>query len=353
MTHLDPQKIRSSILMYALGDAWGYVSEFDTYHKIIRQQPPIPKTLVISDDTQMSLYTIEALRTAESWGLDVESIVYDENVADTVRVILADAYLDFFHDPDNYRAPGMTCMGALGAYASIRELAQKEGITLKGDEGNTNDSMGCGTIMRAPWLGFTRYNRETVVALNILHSQTTHGDPVGWVASAVSSLVTRDLTAGAVGDVNIFSHAIRVVDEISAMNFPLINTVSAAAISVRNSLSVYLNSWDRIAVALRPKPDSILTQVDINEVFGEGWIANESLFNALGAFQLYRDREKVMDGMKRLVYSNGDSDSIAAVGGAFFGAAYGVSGETQRAVLSKLEPRYQYEIKQAMSFLEA
>lgn len=347
----NADKLRSSVLLYALGDAWGYTVEFDTYRSILKKQPGVPSLLTISDDTQMSLYTMEALQTAEAEGIDIEDIVDNEDVSDKVRKFLADAYLDFFCDPDNYRAPGMTCMGSLSDYAAAKDDAEFLNVELKGDEGNTNKSLGCGTIMRSPWLGFLGYNRETIVALNVLHSQVTHGNPVGWLVSAVSSLMSRDLANGVVGEKNIFAHAIELVEEIESMNFELAEQLASAIPSVKGSLKVYLSSWDRIEVALAAKPDAPRFETDLNEVFGEGWTAHESLYNALASFQLYQGRENVFSGVKRLVYSNGDSDSIAAIGGAFFGAQYGIAEQTQRVLMSKLEPRYRYEIKNMFSFV--
>ena len=79
--------------------------------------------------------------------------------------------------------------------------------------------------------------------------------------------------------------------------------------------------------------------------FGEGWVADETLYNAIIAVAAYSSRS-IYKGIQRLVWTNGDSDSLAAVGGAFLGAFKGYEA-LQYDVKSNLENRYQVELSAA------
>lgn len=63
--------------------------------------------------------------------------------------------------------------------------------------------------------------------------------------------------------------------------------------------------------------------------------------NALAAANFYRS--DALSGLKRLVYTNGDSDSLAAIGGSFMGARYGYDA-LGTDFIGSLEPRYKYEL---------
>ena len=106
-----------------------------------------------------------------------------------VRRIFAEQHLRFEVDPDNGRAPGMTVMTALHHYRRSSQLTGLEGSEL-------NNSKGCGTVMRAPWLGFLDQPRETVAMLSVLQSETTHGHPQAALCSAIAALFVIDIADG-------------------------------------------------------------------------------------------------------------------------------------------------------------
>jgi ADP-ribosylglycohydrolase len=62
--------------------------------------------------------------------------------------------------------------------------------------------------------------------------------------------------------------------------------------------------------------------IDPCDYTGEGWIAEEALATALLCFLLFRDDPHAA--LRRAARTRGDSDSIAALAGAFAGAALGV-----------------------------
>lgn len=72
----------------------------------------------------------------------------------------------------------------------------------------------------------------------------------------------------------------------------------------------------RRACAALPDPET-----DPCTATGAGWIAEEALATALYCFLLFPDDPPAA--VRRAAYSSGDSDSIAALAGAFAGAHHG------------------------------
>jgi ADP-ribosylglycohydrolase len=81
-----------------------------------------------------------------------------------------------------------------------------------------------------------------------------------------------------------------------------------------------LAALDRLDAALAsPDPDA-----DPCLATGAGWIAEEALATAVYCFLLLADDPPAV--VRRAAYSSGDSDSIAALAGAFAGAYHGADG---------------------------
>lgn len=372
-------RVANMLAGYTLGDAWGYITEFMNTEEIAAQAPiPVPHELTISDDTQMSLYTISAVRSLTEEGTALDGIVpaddsqrAREHAADNARTVrrrFADKYLEFFHDEENWRAPGMTCMSALRNYESARLQAQRleEEDRLDGTEGVDNYSLGCGTIMRAPWTGILNVERDTLTLLNILHAQTTHGDPRGWVVSAASALMIRDLhnpeTASAHNENNAdiaadpFRHAVNLVEEIwdirerhDIQHVADPDMLAQACSTIIDDLHSFIATEKTIDKLLAPT-GSFASETDFNDVYGEGWRADESFYNALGILRQHSqhgDNDDITASIERLVHTRGDSDSIAAIGGAFLA----MRGNLPHPVINHLEPRYADEIRNALLLL--
>lgn len=339
------RKINGLVYGFALGDAWGFVTEFMNFDSIQKKQIAIPEVLKISDDTQMSLYTIEALREVfGKYSVDeLNNIISDVNMQNDVRMIFANNYVLFMKDPRNNRALGMTCMKALEKY-------DKQSVNFLGNEGSLgNNSKGCGTIMRAPWLGVLPLDRSAIAVLSILQSETTHGHSTASVSSAVCSLIVHDLFYESYdlnGDDRLFDKALDVLDEISSIDSGLLKNdyVKTGFEEVRKSLVCGKDKWGAF--------ESSLSTIDMNSYFGEGWIAEEALVNAVAAASLYSPSfvNNSMDGIKRLVYTNGDSDSIAAIGGAMLGVYNGYES-FDYDIMNHIEDFYREPLLDAVSFL--
>lgn len=161
----------------AVADAVGYLYEFDD----LEDRPDSSEIVAamseanrISDDTQMTLFTAKAVMDI----LDGQS----------AKQSFEDAYLQWYKTqnqsaplpndtglnayPELYHraAPGLTCMDALRALASGREVR--------------NDSYGCGSVMRLLpiVLLFERYGLETCREIAAISGDVTHKHEMNRVA---------------------------------------------------------------------------------------------------------------------------------------------------------------------------
>lgn len=319
-------RIRAAVYGLAFGDAWGFVTEFTSYASIMRVQPAPPRPLVVSDDTQMSLYTLEAI--SQLRGEDLSDLPSDRELQARVRDAFATQYLRFYDDPDNDRATGNTCMIALGSLdgnATATPVAR-------------NDSKGCGTIMRAPWLGLLPYPVPVLASLSVLQSQVTHGHPLSWVSAAACTLLVRELAALPQPVEGL--ELVDLADECAkqAGSIPLLAEHQSHVDFQRAGIQMIRDQWELF----------ISDEGDPCQFFGDGWVAEETFTTALATFA--RNPHDPMTVIRDLVYTHGDSDSLAAVGGAFAGALNGDGFVTEQMV-ADFEPRYQQELAETVASL--
>ena len=338
----------------AFGDSWGFPTEFLGHSDILKLRILPPRPLQVTDDTQMSLYNIRALREIFEAEADLDSLASDTAQQIRVRKLFAEQHLNFEDDEDNNRAPGRTVMSALYVY---RRSAKETGL-----EGSSpNSSKGCGTVMRAPWLGMLPLSRETVIALAILQSETTHGHPQAALSSAIAALVLREVFRGELvlgGETpkdrlnSMLYAALTLSAEVARLDSSLVSSED-----FQEGVRDFRETVHQILFELESEREERLIDPteDICQWFGEGWVADQALLCALGAFALHG--EDGYGGIQRLVYSEGDSDSIAAIGGALFGAQLGYIAIEAQATERKVrirgafEPRYERELVRAREFL--
>ncbi|MEU8138870.1 ADP-ribosylglycohydrolase family protein [Streptodolium elevatio] len=335
----------------AYGDALGAPTEFLSYAEIMRRYDvPGPRELpvhggvaLVTDDTQMALAVAEAL--ADVLGADSSreaagtpastpdsspggspTAVPDGPVAggrgprlDAKRLTprLRTHFLTWWASPDNNRAPGNTCLRACEALADGVEWSW---ATIRG-------SKGCGANMRvSPVALVDGIGEAERCGAAQLQAAMTHGHPTALAAS--------DLTAAAV-------HALRA--GVAPKDLPAYLRAHAEA-----QRSVYHGDWlgDELwrgpfgttpeafvergwdeCLAVLDRLDAALVLADRRSdpcrVTGAGWVAEEAFATGLLCFLMYEDAP--VDALARAAASSGDSDSIAALAGAFAGAAYGMS----------------------------
>ncbi|WP_194909107.1 ADP-ribosylglycohydrolase family protein [Catenulispora rubra] len=301
-----------SMFGLAFGDCVGKPTEFQRFEEIVRLYGPAgPADLsqdgYVTDDTQMALAVAEALlEQPEGADLAVEPLTGS----------LIEHFLAWAKSPDNNRAPGMTCLracGLLGNGAPWPEASQR-------------GSKGCGANMRVTPIGLLPHVPDTTVAgAAQLQAALTHGHATALAASDLTAFATRWLLRG----------------------MAPADLVPALRERCQEQRRVYHGDWlgdDLWRVPLRDSPEEFIEHgwvecgtvlgvlaeaaenpdpaVDPCGYTGEGWIAEEALATALLCFLMYPDEP--VRALGRAAATGGDSDSIAALAGAFLGARHGI-----------------------------
>lgn len=286
------ERIHDCLLAGALGDALGADIEFaslpeirdrfpDGFHDLPRYQG---KRGAITDDTQMTLFTAEGLvrasvREALKGICHPPSVVHHALLrwlvtqGETPRHEVDREGLIIDRRLHARRAPGLTCLEALGRSRSFGDAA-------------VNRSKGCGTIMRVAPLAFVAADRIRDLAMDC--SALTHGHPTGQEAAAAWALILANLGRG--GDLE--------------------QAASAQAASFGGE------TREAITNALRAVPDGSPETV---EALGAGWTAEEALAIAIYACRCARDLEH---GLTIAVSHSGDSDSTGAIAGNALGLMF-------------------------------
>ncbi len=318
-------RFRGCLLGGAVGDALGAPVEFLDLDEILRaygQQgirdnaPAYGKLGAITDDTQMTLFTAEAVLSAHI------AAALQSQEPDFFRAAAA-SYARWLMTQENSRlissgthkaswllqqkklfsrrAPGTTCLSALQTNRGKVTRA-------------TNDSKGCGGVMRIAPLGMyfahslsRERNRDRVLS-NIFATgrdlaAITHGHPSGFLSAGVLAVVVSlVLVCGTLPD------ALRAAKEVLRQHPSHKETL--AAIEKAESLA-----------KSRPRERSALREL------GKGFVAEEALamglYCALGA-------KNFEDGIILAVNHGGDSDSTGSITGNLLGAAAGVEAIPDR-----------------------
>ncbi|MEU7611977.1 ADP-ribosylglycohydrolase family protein [Micromonospora sp. NPDC049204] len=309
VTPTSSLRASGSLFGLAYGDALGKPTEFLTVAEIEHRYGPTgPRELsgepaLVTDDTQMAL--------AVGWALYEAPTLTPE----AVEPLLRQRFLAWAVSPDNNRAPGMTCLRACA------ELSRG----LRWQEATVAGSKGCGANMRVTPVGLLKVDLDTMAGLAQLQAGLTHGHPTGLAASELTAYAVFALRAGA------------TLPELPAI----------LAERARSQRLVYREQWlgdlwqrpgvgtpeefiargwdeclavlDRLTDALREPDDG----GDPCRATGEGWVAEEALATAL--LCAVRHVDDPVAALTRGATTAGDSDSIAALAGAFVGAAAGMA----------------------------
>jgi len=307
-------RFRGCMLGGAVGDALGAPVEFITRAEILRRfgsdgigsyVPAYGRIGAITDDTQMALFTAEGL--LRGW---VQSC--QEGTTDYV-VTTAHAYLAWLRTQQNRpnstpsegaghgwlyghpelhscRAPGNTCLSALGAMATPGEPA-------------ANRSKGCGGVMRMAPVGLfdsalaRQFSPEQSFRLGTDLAALTHGHPTGALTAGVLAVLILRLTDGATLD-EALALAKGVLGEYPDHDETLQAIERAGALS-----------------------DAALPHHEAIARLGQGWVAEEALAISIYCALVGRD---FREGVILAVNHDGDSDSTGAITGNLLGARDGV-----------------------------
>ena len=299
----------------AIGDAVGYRVEFKRWPEIARMHGENGITLaaaagplLVSDDTQMTLFTLEGVARASS----------ERDVIAQVR----EAYLDWF-GTQRPRPGGRRPTGALAGCDVMRERRAPGTTCLSaletGGRGSPvnriNDSKGCGGVMRTAPIGFLpdACGDAAVFRLGAEAAALTHGHPDGFLPAGAMALLTRCALRG-----DDWADAIAGVQSLLA-NWAESRSTSVAILAAVTA-----------AAAGSPSREQV-------QRLGEGWVGEEAL--AIGLYAALA-ASSFAGCIELAANHDGDSDSTASIAGQLYGARHGLAALPAEAVyrLDVLEP---------------
>lgn len=313
------ERIKGSLLGGAVGDALGFAIEFLEDEAIFRRYGEngitecelVNGKALISDDTQMTMFTAEGLLRAQ------ESIV-DSSIDDYVKEIYK-SYLDWLetqtweykseivsehskllNTKEMYalRAPGNTCLSAL-------ESGRCGSFDLK-----LNNSKGCGGVMRVAPIALllapdSTVSTKTIDIISARSAAITHSHELGYIPAAFLTHIISEILRGA----------------------SLYNAITSAQTAMlelfdRNENLEYFGQLIDKAVELATA-NSEKDDLEAIRELGQGWVAEETAAIAVYCSLKYQDNfEKAIIAS---VNHSGDSDSTGAVTGNIIGAIVGYS----------------------------
>ncbi len=304
-------RVRGCLLGGAIGDALGAPVEFDQGRAIVAEHPQRLRTFVsgragwppgtITDDTQMTLFTVEGLIRAgvrSDRGVGFPNAVvhhaYDRWL-DTQLLPGPSGERDGWLQGEQWlyarRAPGNTCLQA---------LTVARGTPYGGQA--VNDSKGCGGVMRVAPYGLLpdRFATEWVFGAAAEAAGLTHGHPTGKLASGALAAIVHEICGGA--------------------------ELNAALDTTAELLSRY-EGHEETSTALAAARHQAATApghgpVRVEEL-GGGWVAEEALAIGVYAALAYSEPEQFLDALALAVTHSGDSDSTGAICGNILGALHG------------------------------
>ncbi len=314
-------RIRGCLVGGAAGDALGYAVEFQKENAIfsyygksgITEYELSARThkAVISDDTQMTLFTADGLLAEDPSGeltdsaYSVEEAYFDwyltQNFSfDEVKSTGLDRSR-LLKVPELFalRAPGNTCLSGLQTRSGMGHTPDPIAAPI-------NKSKGCGGVMRVAPVGLL-YPQADIAVVDLKGAQAaavTHSHPLGYMPAAVF--------------VHILHRILYPMKNLSLKEIVLESEQAVKKLFPRNPFLNDLCDLIRLSVTLSENSDSDLENI---HRLGEGWVAEETLAIALYCALKYQNDFSA--GLIASVNHKGDSDSTGAVAGNILGALVG------------------------------
>lgn len=312
-------KCRGSLIGGAVGDALGYAVEFSSLNEIRKKYGENGITdyeldrngiAEFSDDTQMSLFTVEGLLCAIAAGkihekeiLPFITTAYEHWYYTQSRPALkmSKSWLTNVKALWARRAPGMTCMSAL------------QSISMPNSAPVVNNSKGCGGVMRVAPIGI--FSAANPKLLDLEHAgylagyaaDITHKHPL----STYSSMALAMIVADCIAHDNVDREMLRFI--VMERVFKLLGLYFKEDRHLAELRTLVQKALD-FAVSDRTDTDAIY-------ILGEGWVAEETL--AIAIFSVMRYIDDFEKCICCAVNHSGDSDSTGAVAGNIIGGILG------------------------------
>ena len=311
-------RVQGCLMGGALGDSFGYLVESDDVASIrsrygsagLLDLSQADGPVHFSDDTQLTLYTVDGLVEALSWA--------NEGTAADPNACLWLAYLRWLatqHEPvaahtpapvprwidgqevlHHRRHPGKACLASLatGEMGTLSRPINPE-------------ARGCGAVMRsAPFGLIPHIPAEAAYKLSTDAAALTHGHPSAIQSAAAFSWLIHELVAG---------QDLRAAGE-AALARAAANPVPAAEL------------LRALEAALQLASGPVLEPEALTAELGPGWLAEQALALGLYAVLVTRDAssspvDHFLRAIRLAANHDGDSDSTAAIAGNILGAFYG------------------------------
>ena len=315
-------RIRGSLIGGAIGDALGYPVEFiysfegiqarygergitrlDTKQFWLDDEQQSGKA-VVSDDTQMTLFTANGLLNAKrqkigmKYGICLAYIEWYLTQIGKKSGKYKDCWISRVPELNHRRAPGNTCM------TSLSDIYRgKDPI---------NNSKGCGGVMRiAPIPLYAAVDgRMDILDADRLAgdaAEITHQHPLGFIPAALMSHViyrlALDVNPTRESMIEYIREGMGKLDDL----FPQHHLENLEMMGMAKA-AIDLTSNDR-------------TDLQNIKALGEGWTGEEAL--AIALYCALKHFDSFEEAMIASVNHGGDSDSTGAVTGNILGAALG------------------------------
>ena len=296
-------RVLGCLLGGAVGDALGYKVEFSSLRAIRERfgpagiQEPVLSAAgkaVVSDDTQMTLFTAEGL---------IEGMAQSGALADALDAVRT-ATLDWYEMQMGRQAGSRLAEFAVLGKNRARGTTCESGCAIGATgtpENPINNSKGCGGVMRVAPVGLWLESRdEDAFELAARCAAQTHGHPSGYLSAGALASIIRNLLAG-LAPSRCAARAIEIARDWQGGD----ETVAAMEHACE--------------MAAREATD----RADVVAQLGKGWVGEEALAIGLYSVLVASDFE---DTVCIAANHGGDSDSTASIAGQIYGAWKGLAG---------------------------
>jgi ADP-ribosylglycohydrolase len=292
----------------ALGDALGAPVEFSSLAEIREHHgdtgitglaPYHGRLGLVTDDTQLTLFTAEGLITAALADADSPERVAWYVHRSYQRWLATQQSSRPSQPPQSWlagqewlydrRAPGNACLSGLSSGVMGTPAAPAN-----------PGSKGCGAVMRSAPFGLQLGKKSPEVFREaIAGAVLTHGNPSGYLGAGAFAVIVRALADGA-GLAEGLADAL-----VFLRDWPGHEETTAALTAARDAAAVG-----------QPGPEAV-------QRLGEGWVAEEALAIAVYAALAFPGAGQARDALLLAVNHSGDSDSTGSICGNLVGAWHG------------------------------